>query len=337
MNINRILDANINRASEGLRVLEEISRFLYENPNLTEEIKTVRHNIRKTFRGKSLILSRNALEDIGYKNSIKSELDKKDTLIQLIEANFKRVQEALRVIEENLKILGEPALSKKYESFRFNIYDIEKYFYKPFFPKTDIYGITNESYGKSHVEIAKELIQAGIKIIQYREKDKSKNEKYNQCLEIRKITSKKNVFFIVNDDIDIAIAVKADGIHIGQNDLPVEQVKKITSSLIVGVSTHNKNQAEEAILKKADYIGVGPIFNTATKKNIEKSDGLNYLNWVTKNTSIPHVCIGGINESNILEVKNSGGKCFAMISEIAKSENINEKVNKIRKKLKGEN
>nr|WP_243427964.1 thiamine phosphate synthase [Alkaliphilus hydrothermalis] len=197
---------------------------------------------------------------------------------------------------------------------------------------TDLYGITGEAFsnGRDNIQVVAEMIKAGIKVIQYREKEKSKIEKYQQCLEIRRMTAEAGVIFIVNDDLDLALAVKADGIHIGQEDVPYKELKKLSGNLIVGVSTHNPQQALQAEAEGADYIGVGPMFATNTKKNVEESDGLEYLKWVAENIKIPHVTIGGINISNIASVKQRGGRCFAMISEIVGAESIPEKVKEIR-------
>ncbi|WP_331487983.1 thiamine phosphate synthase [Caminicella sporogenes] len=334
--IYRIIDANINRVSEGLRVLEDIARFIYDNSNLSSTLREIRHSVRKSFNDSNLLYYRNSINDCGLKISQNTIIDKKETLENLIYANFKRVEEGLRSIEENLKILGKYSESKKYEFLRFKTYELEKSFLiKKFFPHTDIYGILceNLSLGRNNIQIAKEMIKAGIKIIQYREKHKSKLEKYKECKIIRTLTKNNDVFFIVNDDVDIALSVKADGIHIGQEDMPIKEVKKLAPNMIIGLSTHNENQAKEAVKNGADYIGAGPIFKTNTKKNIEKSEGLNYLKWVSENISIPYVAIGGIKESNILEVKKNGGRCFAMISEIVSAKNIAEKIKNIRKIL----
>ncbi|SHK19717.1 thiamine phosphate synthase [Paramaledivibacter caminithermalis] len=336
MKIYRLIDANINRVSEGLRILEDIARFVLENKALSKDIREMRHIVRKSFTNHSLLIFRDSQNDIGLNISQNSRLDAKKAVSDLISANFKRVQEGLRSIEEALKILGYFNESKIYEALRFKSYDLEKKFsIRKTLPDTDIYGILGEEFsaGKSNIEITKEMIKANIKIIQYREKNKSKCDKLKDCQAIRKITSVNDVIFIVNDDIDIALAVKADGIHIGQKDMPIEIVKNIASDMIIGLSTHNQKQALEAVEKGADYIGVGPIFNTSTKKNLEKCDGLSFLKWVSENISIPFVAIGGIKESNIATVKKHGGKYFAMISELVGSENIVKKINLIRKKL----
>lgn len=337
MNVYRVIDANLNRVSEGIRVLEDISRFVIENPKISKELRELRHHIRKSFCNDALIENRNAYNDLGFKISLDSILDKKESIEDLVAANFKRVQEGIRSIEECLKVIGYYKESKSYENLRFIAYNLEKYFFvHKCILDTDIYAITGESFsqGRTNIQVVRELLEAEIKVIQYREKNKSKIHKYNECLEIRRLTTEKKVIFIVNDDVDIALSVKSDGIHIGQEDMPVEQVRKIVGNMIIGVSTHNSDQAIKAVENGADYIGVGPIYPTSTKKNVEKSDGLSYLKWVSKNIKIPYVAIGGINESNILEVKKHGGKCFAMISEIVGARSIKDKVNTIRKIIK---
>lgn len=333
MKLYRIIDANINRVSEGLRVLEDISRFLLEKNYLSKEFRQLRHLVRKTLAQENLLSYRNSTGDLGLKISQSTNIDNKKDINSLIKANAKRVQEGLRSIEEVLKVLGKTHESKNFERMRFKSYSLERsLLLNKSLPQTDIYGILGQEFsnGKSNIDVTKEMIQAEIKIIQYREKNKSKLSKYKECKLIKEMASTHNVFFIVNDDVDIALAVDADGIHIGQDDLPIGEVKKLAPDKVIGLSTHNPTQAMEAINKGADYIGVGPIFNTSTKSNVEKSDGLNYLKWVSENITIPYVAIGGITECNILTVKKSGGKCFAMISEIVGSKDIVKKVASIR-------
>ncbi|MDR5658725.1 thiamine phosphate synthase [Serpentinicella sp. ANB-PHB4] len=339
MNTLRIIDANINRVSEGVRVLEDISRFVLNNKNLTEALRNLRHMIRKGFENESLIAHRDAINDIGYDISVSNELDKKENLNNLVQANFKRIQEGLRSIEEGLKIVGHYNASKLYENLRYKAYNLEKEFYiklKPNLIDTDIYCILGEDFslGRSNVEMTKILIEAGIKVIQYREKKKEKGEKYQECLQIRKLTTEAGVAFIVNDDADIALAVKADGIHIGQEDMPIKEVRKIVGNMTIGLSTHNPNQAKKAVEEGADYIGAGPVFETKTKQGVEPSQGLDYLKWVSENIDIPYVAIGGIKEANISQVKAHGGKCFAMISEILSEKEPKEKIKQIRKNFR---
>lgn len=198
---------------------------------------------------------------------------------------------------------------------------------------TDIYAITSEEYsrGRDNIQVVKEMLEAGIKLIQYREKYKPGREKLMQCKEIRKLTREAGCKFLVNDDVAIAILVEADGVHLGQDDLPVQEVRKLVGEeMIIGLSTHSPAEAREAIKAGADYIGVGPVFKTETKEDVDSPAGLEYVEYVTTQLDISFVAIGGIKENNIKEVKQKGAYCFAMITEIVGVSDIKTKVKNIR-------
>ena len=202
---------------------------------------------------------------------------------------------------------------------------------------TDLYCITAEehSVGRSNIEVVTEMIAAGIKIIQYREKDKKMKAKYEECQVIRKMTAAAGVTFIVNDDIDLAILVKADGVHIGQDDLPIEKVRELVGEeMIIGLSTHSPAQAQDAVARGADYIGVGPIFKTATKKDVCEPVGFEYLEYVIQHIRIPFVAIGGIKVNNIEQVAKCGAECIAVVTDITTAPNIVEKINQLRASMK---
>jgi len=193
---------------------------------------------------------------------------------------------------------------------------------------TDLYCITSEEHsrGRNNIEVVREMIKAGVKVIQYRDKEKKLLQKYNECLKIREMTKEAGVTFIVNDHVDIAILVKADGVHIGQDDLPIEKVRELVGEeMIIGISTHSPKQAEEAVKRGADYIGVGPIYKTYTKKDVCEPVGLDYLRYVVRNIPIPHVAIGGIKQHNMHEVIECGAKCIAMVTEIVGADDIGKK------------
>lgn len=342
----RIVDANVNRASEGLRVLEDLARFYYSNKVITGELKKLRHDIRKNIADylPHLMTRRDSLKDVGLTISKELGIDQKASPAELAAANFKRLQEALRVIEENLKVLGEYKMSRLYEQYRFNSYALEKDFFKAHFSltkrqrlDTDLYCLTAEEYsqGRSNIEVVKEIIDSGVRIIQYREKDKKLREKYEECLKIRELTAKAGVALIVNDHVDIALMVKADGVHIGQDDLPPEKVRELVGDeMIIGVSTHSPEQAQQAVKSGADYIGVGPIYKTFTKKDVCEPVGLTYLEYAVKNIDIPFVAIGGIKEYNVHEVTSRGAKCVALVTEIVGAEDIKKKIKAIRERAK---
>lgn len=200
-----------------------------------------------------------------------------------------------------------------------------------------IYGITAEEFslGRTNLTVVKQMLEGGIRIIQYREKEnKSARQKYLECKEIRKMTLDYGALFIVNDFIDIALLTDADGIHAGQDDLPVPEIRKLMGpAKIIGVSTHSLEQAKKAQAECADYIGVGPIYKTNTKKNVCEPAGLDYLDAVVKNISIPFVAIGGIKLNNIMGVVRHGAKTIALVTEITEAENIKETVLKLSKML----
>jgi len=183
--------------------------------------------------------------------------------------------------------------------------------------------------------VVNEMLKAGIKIIQYREKFRTKRIKYEECCWLRKITREYDALFIVNDDVDLAILCEADGIHIGQNDIPLEEIRKlIKPDQFIGLSTHNPKQAKEALRIGADYIGVGPIYETQTKKNVVQSVGLEYISYVSQNINLPFVAIGGIKESNIAEVIKSGARCVSSVTVITEASDIRQKIKNIQKYLK---
>jgi len=205
---------------------------------------------------------------------------------------------------------------------------------------TDLYGITASAFsnGRDNVSIAGELIDAGIRIIQYREKDLSGMEMYRECQKIRQITAGAGALFIVNDHIDLALAVDADGVHIGQDDMPPDAVRQLIGpDRILGISTHSPEQARNAIAAGADYLGVGPIYKTYTKKDVCAPVGLDYLKYAVENVNIPFVAIGGIKRHNLETVLDQGAGLIALVTEITEAENIGERVREIRAIINGRN
>lgn len=206
------------------------------------------------------------------------------------------------------------------------------------FLSTDIYGITADEYslGRGNIETVRQMIDAGITVIQYREKDEPARQMYQECLAIRELTRDAGVTFIVNDHVDLAISVDADGVHVGQDDLPPEKVRQLVGDeMIIGLSTHSPEQANaaNAMAGTIDYIGVGPIFATNTKKDVCQPVGLEYLDYVVKNIDIPFVAIGGIKEHNIRQVRECGAKIICLVTEIVGAPDIPAKVSSLRSSL----
>ena len=192
-----------------------------------------------------------------------------------------------------------------------------------------IYGITAAEYslGRTNREVVTLMLAAGVRIVQYREKEKSMRAKYGECLALAALVREAGGLFIVNDHPSLALAVRADGIHVGQDDLPLPVVRSLAGpDLIIGVSTHSPAQAQTALAQGADYIGVGPIYPTATKKDVVDAVGLSYLDWVAANINLPFVAIGGIKEHNLGQVAAHGASCAALVTEITGAPDIPAKI-----------
>ena len=198
-----------------------------------------------------------------------------------------------------------------------------------------IYGITGDNFsnGRSNYFCVEEMIKGGIKIVQYRAKTKDTREKVKEAREIRELCRKNGVIFIVNDNVDIALLVNADGVHIGQEDMHPDDVRKlIGDNKIIGLSTHSEKQGMEAYKNpNVDYIGVGPIFPTTTKDTTPV--GLGYLEYAVKNLDLPFVAIGGIKAHNIDAIIAKGAQRVCLVSEIVGADSISDMARNLQEKF----
>lgn len=198
-----------------------------------------------------------------------------------------------------------------------------------------IYGITGDNFsnGRSNYFCVEEMIKGGIKIVQYRAKTKDTREKVKEAREIRELCRKNGIIFIVNDNVDIALLVDADGVHIGQEDMHPDDVRKlIGDNKIIGLSTHSEKQGMEAYKNpNVDYIGVGPIFLTTTKDTTPV--GLGYLEYAVKNLDLPFVAIGGIKAHNIDAIIAKGAQRVCLVSEIVGADSISDMARNLQEKF----
>ncbi|SHO49088.1 thiamine phosphate synthase [Desulfopila aestuarii] len=197
-----------------------------------------------------------------------------------------------------------------------------------------LYGITAEKFskGRSNIEVVQAMITGGIRVIQYREKrhEKSYRQILEECRIIRQLTREAGVMFIVNDYLDIALLVDADGLHVGQDDLPVAEARRLLGDgRVIGLSTHSPAQARAAVVEGADYIGVGPIFATKTKDDVCAPVGLDYLEYVRDNIDLPWVAIGGIKRDNLDQVVGRGAERVCLVTEIVGSEDIFKRIGEL--------
>jgi len=331
----RIIDANLNRVGEGLHLLEEVARLTLNDAELTKQLKTMRHEI---IRGdmdfnKELIRARDSEGDVGIDIEVSGEKKEKELPI-IIVANSRRVQEALRVLEEMAKVPDiTPELDpEKFKKARFELYTIEQKLLSRLLRRdkvgllTGLYAIIDsQALGKrNHIEVAGKLIRGGAKAIQLRHKLESKEELLAIARELKALCAENNVLFIINDYIDIALAVGADGLHLGQKDLPVKEARRLLPiDVLLGVSVTTVEQAKAAEGGGADYIAVGSMYPTKSKEKAVVV-GLERLREVRGVVSLPLVAIGGINKDNAGEVAAAGADGVAVISAILEVGDVEE-------------
>ncbi|MFA5308042.1 MAG: thiamine phosphate synthase [Dehalococcoidales bacterium] len=327
----RIIDANINRLGEGLRVLEEFARLTLNNTVLTQQLKDLRHrlvNIGGDLQ-KQLLQSRAADADVGSKMDSAGE-DKSRDAAAIIIANARRAQESLRVMEEIAKMPGLGLDSEAYRKSRFELYTIEKTLLSGMLRRektrkiTGLYAVIDTEWlrGRDPGRLTEEVIRGGAKTVQLRCKERVVREFLAIAKDLKKICRDKDALFIINDSLGVALAVGADGLHIGQEDLPAGITRKlIPIDMILGVSVRTKAEAAQALADGADYLGVGAVYATATKESA-KEIGLDGLREIKQSIDLPLVAIGGINKDNLKEVIEAGADSAAVISAVLGAEDV---------------
>jgi thiamine-phosphate pyrophosphorylase len=200
-----------------------------------------------------------------------------------------------------------------------------------------IYGITAEKFskGRDNVTVVREMIAGGVTTVQYREKHAAKSFRsmYEECVAIRRLTRESGVLFIVNDYVELAMLADADGVHVGQDDLPVAAVRERVGAKIIGLSTHSPSHARAALEAGVDYIGAGPIFTTQTKEDVVAAVGLEYLDYVVHNIALPVAAIGGIKLRNIAQVLAKGARTICLVTEIVQADDIAGMVRRLNAKI----
>jgi thiamine-phosphate pyrophosphorylase len=196
----------------------------------------------------------------------------------------------------------------------------------------DLYFITDSRLtGRTVLEDVGSVIHAGVKIIQYREKDLTTREMIDEAGKISRLCRENDVLFIINDRVDIALAVDADGIHLGNEDMPYEAARRILGNTkIIGLTVHDVGEAIEAERIGADYIGISPIFETTTKPDAGTPAGIDLIKYIKKAVKIPFVAIGGINQDNIKSVLEAGARSIAVISAIVTKDDVEKECKKFR-------
>jgi len=186
-----------------------------------------------------------------------------------------------------------------------------------------------QTRGRAPQDIVLELLEGGTRILQLRAKAVSSREIYELACTSREMTQTLECCFIVNDRVDIALMCNADGVHLGQEDLPLNAARKLMPEKIIGISTHDLDQARNAERGGADYIGFGPMFGTNTKDTGYSARGGDMLKQIRAAVKLPIVAIGGITEQNVTQVWQAGADSAAIISDILKADSPREKVGRV--------
>ena len=320
----RILDAAANRCREGLRVVEDFVRFVLDDAHLARLLKEQRHELTQALcllPDECLLASRDTVGDVGTTIQTAAEQRRTD-VVDVVRANCKRVQESLRTLEEYAKAVSADA-AVRCEGLRYRFYTIEQAVLQTFRSRerlqdVRLYLLVTESLCLHGLErVVKDALQGGVDVVQLREKDRSDRDLLAEATLVRQWTTATGALLIVNDRADVALACGADGVHLGQDDLPVNMARRILGGeKLVGVSTHSIEQARQAVLDGADYLGVGPVFPSQTK-TFDAFPGLEFVREVAAEITRPWFPLGGINESNIAEVLAAGAHRVALSGAIA--------------------
>jgi thiamine-phosphate pyrophosphorylase len=327
VDLARVLDAAANRAREGLRVAEDYCRFVLDDAFLSRELKGLRHDLAAALAGLpsgQLLQARDTERDVGTGLSTAAEGDRSSPAA-VGQANLKRLQEALRSLEEFGKIHG-PELGRAVERLRYRSYTLEKALVggagaRERLRDARVYVLLTGSQCLGPLEwTLREAAAGGAAVVQLREKGMSDRELLGRARQVRRWAQEAGVLFVVNDRPDIARLAEADGVHLGQDDLPVREARRILGpDALIGVSTHDLVQVRRAVLDGASYLGVGPTFPSGTKEFAE-FPGPEFVRVAAAETSLPAFVIGGIDLDTVAEAAAAGARRVAVSRAVAQAE-----------------
>jgi thiamine-phosphate pyrophosphorylase len=321
----RILDAAANRAGEGLRVVEDYLRFALDDRHLTSLCKTLRHDLTTVLAAVPLTdrhVARETQVDVGVAIPVGDSTRADATAV--VAANFKRVEQALRTLEEYGKLI-DASLGADFERLRYRVYTLER--------AVDLTRTSIDRLGDARLyvlldgresldaftSLAAALVAAEVHIVQLRDKRLTDRELAARARRLRELTRGTKTMAIINDRPDIAWLADADGVHVGQEELSVKDARTIVGpTSLVGLSTHSLQQARAAVVDGANYIGVGPTFSSTTKV-FESLAGPDLVRAVAAEIRLPAFAIGGITLENISDVLATGITRVAVSAAIVES------------------
>jgi thiamine-phosphate pyrophosphorylase len=336
----RILDAAANRAREGLRVIEDYLRFVQDDRFLTQTAKQLRHDLAEAIGQippADLLASRETQADVGTQLTSSREASRAD-FAAVLAANFGRLQESLRSLEEYGKLV-DPAAAGRFKQIRYRVYTLQRAVEIARqsidrLAAARLYVLIDgrDSLG-AFERLAAGLVSAGVHVLQLRDKNLDDRRLLERARKLRELTRGTPTLFIVNDRPDLAALSQADGVHLGQEELSVKDARTILGPRpLIGVSTHDIEQARRAVLDGANYLGVGPTFPSATK-DFAAFPGLEFLRQVAAEIRLPAFAIGGITAENLAQVLVTGISRVAISGAVANAEEPTKVIRELLEKL----
>ncbi len=346
--VYRILDANANRAREALRVIEDLARFGLDDASVAGPAKEMRSRLARTMRRfppEALLVSRDTPGDVGTELTSPTEAERADAPA-VADAACKRLSEALRTLEEYAKVAAKatgagPETPAAFQALRYDAYTLQQRVGLRLagagrFERVRLYVlVTSALCRREPVATAEAAIAGGADCIQLREKEMPDREVLALARGLREITQPADVMLIINDRADIAAAASADGVHLGQADLPIAAARRLLrAGAVAGKSTHDIDQARAAAGEGADYIAVGPMFPTATK-DAGAVAGVEVLRKVAGEIKLPIVAVGGITAGNVAGIVAAGAGRVAVCSAVIAAEDPAAAAAEIKRHLPG--
>ena len=310
----RLLDANLDRAREGLRVAEDWARFVLNRRDLVEATKDLRQQLGACHLQQYRQARHTATDSAA---GLAHPAQQQRPSASVVAANCARAQEALRVLEEFGRSI-DPQLSGVAEHCRYRLYDLETRLLadqsrRQRLAAARLYLITSPV--PDLLAVVDQALSAGVSLLQHRSKLSDDLPRYREALALRELCAAHGALFIVNDRVDLALAVEADGVHLGQGDLPPQQARRLIGpDRLLGRSTHALSQLHQAEADGCDYVGVGPLHATPTKPGREPV-GLDYLRQAAAEANVPFFAIGGVDASTLPAVLQAGG-CLCRVAVV---------------------
>lgn len=347
--VETLIDANLNRAREGLRVLEDFARFLLRSEPATATLKTIRHDLVSAERslqrlGRPLHGARNVSADVGTTLSHQNEQNR-DSLTDVVRANARRVQEALRSLEEFGKLLSAE-FAARIKTLRYRSYQAEQLLLPstpgPADPKATLirqrladarlYVLLTEALCRlPWQQAAERTLDGGTDILQLREKHLNDGALQKRAAWLQKLCEERQVLFVLNDRVDLAKLLQCDAVHLGQEDLADVSLQSRAAKPAIGLSTHTEAQLRTA-LPVADYVGVGPVFPSSTK-SFDRFAGLDFVRTAAHLCPLPWFAIGGINAHNLPEVTDAGANAVAVSAAVIGTDSPQQAAANLRQQL----